>query len=779
MAELPAIVRPCIDEAVAQSARMIARAIDHAGALLDEELRKGGPAIRHEAAAAARALPALRVAWCGAFPSALRESLLSNRTARTTAMASPSSLTLTLVDEDEVLQSIEASRLAQQLASATEQALAELDTYMSSALQLDGIQPELNPLRPALVAQALRKVVGETPEAPAALWLRLMAEPLAADLKAIYKTCSRMLAASNVRAAGYRVVTGPAPLSPSRPAPLQAAPPAPGVISGWVELAARAIGAPALRDFLFGAAPHAQQPLAPTYYQQVDQELAELEARWDEAPPDPDAARRYQHLPAVDRPAREVGTDSPLNREVWGAYAAPRQRSLVRTRLRKQAKQLGQVMGLDVVNQLIGQVAQDPRLLAPVRESIVALEPSLARLAMHSPRFFAEQQNPARQLLEAVAQRSFKFNDEFSSEFQAFLTEVTASFNALNQVEALDDAHPFESELARLSKQWARQDEAEESQRRQLVQEVEIAEQRQAAADQIAWDLSQRSDLDGVPSVVQDFIFGPWTLVIAHARIASGGTQIDPGGYTGVVTDLLWSVKRELTLRDPARAFEALPRVLSKLREGLDLLGHPPSETETFFKALERLHRPVMKLRAKQRGLSLRDDLAGPVDDDLRPAPAQKPQAREEMWLREAELRACGFEDTLPSDYAELEPAARRPSSPTAAPASASVTPIAVTRAAGVALAPAQADAIIESIAEGSLVDLFSKQRWHRARLSWVSTRRQLFMFVSHGGRPHSMTRRSLRALVVNRLLRPVDAHDVVQHALDALAQPRAEPLAA
>ena len=52
-------------------------------------------------------------------------------------------------------------------------------------------------------------------------------------------------------------------------------------------------------------------------------------------------------------------------------------------------------------------------------------------------------------------------------------------------------------------------------------------------------------------------------------------------------------------------------------------------------------------------------------------------------------------------------------------------------------------------------------------------------MFVSHGGRPHSMTKRSLQRLVMNRLLRPVDSREVVQHALETLSRPRSEPLAA
>jgi len=626
-----------------------------------------------------------------------------------------------------------------------------------------------------------------------------MGAPLGDELKSLYETCTKLLSRAGVHPAGYRI-SGPAPLGPregsrpSAPAPLASRAPAQNApapnsgvvplrsasrnhVSGWIELATQAIGGPALRDFLFGAAPQAQQPLGAGFYQQVDQQLAELEARWDEAPLDPQVARQYQHLPAVDRPAREVGTDSPLSRETWGNFSAPRQRSLVRTRLRKQAKEVGQVMGLDLVRQLLDQVAQDPRLLAPVREAMVALEPSLARLALHSPRFFGAEDNPARQLLEAVAQRSLKFNDEFSTEFRDFFDGVTRSFNELNGLDTLKDALPFAQANARLARSWSHLDAEDEKHRIEVMEAVLFAEQRQAEADRFAWELSQRTDLEGAPAVVQDFLFGPWSLVVAHARLRSGGADMDPGGFIRVIADLLWSVKREMTLRDPARAFEIIPRVLPTLRSGLALLGHAPLESEAFFNALERLHRPVLRLRAKHRQSSIHAELASaPLDADLQPAPAQKPRARDELWMREGELRVCGFEDTVPSDFAvlgtepQLGPAAAERQSPVVIP---------VRTAAGTALTDAQAELVISELQEGSWVDLFSKQRWRRARLSWASGNRTLFMFVSHGGRPHSMTKRSLQRLVVNRLVRPIESHAIVQHALDAVVRPQAEALAA
>lgn len=797
-------IGPCIEEAVALSARLVERAIEHAVAALEEEAhRSANTAARQDLAHAAAELAQSRLVWRLAFPDALRKAIETAEAPRPRMMVSPSTLTFTLVDDSAVTESIESSRLAQQLEAMVDKPLAELDRYMSSALRLEGIQPERNPIRPKVFAQALRGLMNEPPPQPGrpALWMRHMAEPLAADLRTLYQKCCQLLARANVQQADYRVLTGTMPLGPrnSAPAPLSQLDEGPNsgmaphsgmaslraglgagkaAMSSWIELATQRIGGPALRDFLFGPAHQAQQPLAPAYYRQIDDELAALEAGVDEAPADLHHFAQYQHVPVVDRPVRAVGTETALSREAWGDYAAPRQRSLVRTRLRKQAQQMGQVIGIEVVRQLVDQVAQDPRLLAPVREAIVALEPALARLAMNAPRFFGEQDNPARLLMEGVAQRSFRYNDEYATEFKEFFEGVREGFNALNQLEDVPDAAPFQQALAHLNEQWAEGDREEEQRREEIVEAVQIAERRQAEADQIAWDLSQRSDLEATPGVVQDFLFGPWALVIAHARLNNKKSTVDPGGYIGVIADLLWSVKREQALRDPARAFEVIPRVLIKLRAGLDLLGHPESETEAFFRALERLHRPILRLRATQRRQTLDSDTAAsPLDDDLRPAPAQKPQEAEELWLGEEELRECGFADTLVVQREPLTP--QELAAIGMAPEAAKPTPAPKKPAAEPPMTPQQADALIATLKEGCWVDLLSKQRWRRAQLTWASAKGTLFMFVSHGGQPHSMTKRSMQHLVINRQLRPVDAGEVVQHALDKLVAVPKEAVAA
>ena len=503
-----------------------------------------------------------------------------------------------------------------------------------------------------------------------------------------------------------------------------------------------------LRDFLrTGGGDQAAQPLPASYYAEVDRELARLkteaEGGRDVAPQAP-VTQQYRELPPVDRPPRPVGVQSTLDAQVWGDYALSHERSLVRAHLRRDAKRVAQVLGLELVRKVVNQIAQDPRLLGPVREAIVALEPSLLRLAMVDPRFFTEEEHPGRLLMERTAQRSFKYNDEFATDFAAFFDGVNRCFNDLNQAD-IPGPQPFEQALAALEAAWAAQDQLEADPRVQALRAMQFAEKRQAEADRIAWELSSRTDLEAVPSVVQDFLFGPWALVLAHARLTDPARQIDPQGYLSVISDLLWSVKPEVTLRQPAQLFERVPPLLAKLRAGLASIGRRPEDSDPFFDELMQLHRPVLKLRrAKSRRDARESGLTPLTAVEIGSAPEQKAQAADraaegEPWLSAHELSALGFQETLPTDMAQLE------------------------------AEEIDAQGFIANFREGDWIDLYSRRRWRRAQLVWASSRGTLFMFVSRGGRPHSMTKRICERLIGEGFLRPVRMHGVVAGALDAL----------
>ena len=819
------VLNQCLQQAAKACSAALERCVDGAVAALQlAETQSIKVADRDTLAQAWRQLQTSKQTWLARYPADMLTAFASGFAAgeKARAPAAPddgdarrsASMgldALSLVDDADVAQSIETSRLLQTILPMLEQSLAELDTLISSAQGLPSVQPECNPLRPEVFTRTLQALMRQTATEPAMLssWSRHLAAPLGRELKLIYEKTITILEAAQVPAAQYRVLQTPANASngsygragsdsskgslDNTQQAWQQGPDDEGLVASaeppqYVDLSRYEIRHELFQNFLFHGGSNAHHGLAPSYYSSVDEEIAALKAAPDSATsPLADIHIGQQDLPVVDRPARFVGISSQLNPQVWGTYGRSRERAMVRTQLKKQAVQVGQVLGLEVVRKLVSQVAQDPRLLVPVREAIVALEPSLLRLAMVDPRFFSDEGHAGRRLIERVAQRSFKYNDEYSAEFASFFEPVSQAFNELN-ARAIDDVKPFAMALATLEHAWDEQDQQTSQNRRSVVQALRFAEERQEKADQIAFDMSARSDLGNVPGVVMDFLFGPWSLAMAHARLADQRNQIDPQGFGSVVPDLLWSVKRDVTLKQPAKLIAMIPGLLEKLHAGLALLGQGPRENEPFFEALMKLHRPVLRLRRLKTQRDAQESSAMSLEAELLPATPEQRQVRpaEQPWLGREELDAAGFEDTQPSETGELAPLVHDLQEAHATPSSSSalatdatalepprqLTQTSTTEPVSPPLddSKAQAEAVLARLHTSHWVDLYSKRRWLRAQLIWASTKGTLFMFLSHGGQPHSMTKRSCEKLIMQRWLRPVDAHGIVAQALQVMA---------
>ncbi|MGB4116448.1 MAG: DUF1631 family protein [Polaromonas sp.] len=721
-----------------------------------------------------------------------------------------------LVEDADLKQKMDGQRLLQDLLPATEQTLAELDALVSSALGLDFVAPERNPLRPDVFTSTLQQLMGGNLEDAAAtqLSIRHMAKPLGRELNLIYRQAIKALTQANIPAAGYQYRVQPSAPA-SSPAPLM---PQEASTTGYggddhfgdansrpqalADLSDQGVKAGLMNDFLSNRSAGAEQGLAALYYDNIDEELAAIKASSSHAatgggystsstaPLSPSALERLARMPAVDRPQRAVDATSSLSEQVWGPYGTSRARTLVRTQLKKEATKVSQVLGLDVVRELVNQVAQDPRLLSQVREAIVALEPSLLRLAMVDPRFFSDERHAGRQLMEKVAQRSFKYNDQFSSEFAEFFQALTVSFNQLN-ASTVEDIKPFRTALAALEQAWNTQDQQDFDKRQQVLQALRFAEERQDKADQIAFDLSARSDLEKVPGVVLDFLFGPWSLAMANARLLDARNQVDPEGFGSVVPDLVWSVKRDVTLKQPAKLIDMIPGLLDKLHSGLAMLGQDPKENEAFFESLMKLHRPVLKLRRLKSQRDAEESNVAPLEpEEEAVSPAERLEklralADAPLWMGRNDLDAAGFEDTQPTQPAELTELTMPEEKTETLTPDEGVEKITLVHLPEVSLpsnallitadhhteqAKERAAIVLSRLKTGSWVDLYSKRQWLRAQLIWASSHATLFMFISHGGQPHSMTKRSCEKLIAQRLLRPVDTKGVVAQALDAVA---------
>ena len=405
----------------------------------------------------------------------------------------------------------------------------------------------------------------------------------------------------------------------------------------------------------------------------------------------------------------------------------------------------------EVVTLMMQRIATDKRLLKPVRGHLQEMKPALLELATSNPRFFADRNNPARRLLDAVTARSLAFTSEQDEGYSGFLQELRHVVYELRRPGKTDLAERFPTLLDQLRQSEDRAvPRGEREARGRAVQTLVKVEQRKLLAEKIANEFRARPDYPRTPGPVRRFLTGVWAQVVAKARIDEADnpplTSGDPTSkrYVDILSDLLWSSQLALESQNRPRLVRIIPPVLRTLREGLDAIDYPRDKVEAFFQTLMGLHEAAYKTQ--------RSSEAAPAPTEVDASVFNPDDA--ELWMRQHEAKATNFyDDSLPE---------------TTQPGFAATQPMQrewVDIKAGMVLRDAT------SLAVGSWFDLYQEGQALRVQLTWASPHGTLFLFGTASGKSMSMTRRGVDRLIEQDKLRVVADHSVVDEALDAVAQ--------
>jgi hypothetical protein len=421
--------------------------------------------------------------------------------------------------------------------------------------------------------------------------------------------------------------------------------------------------------------------------------------------------------------------------------------------LRRSATGVAQALSLEVVTLMVENIARDPQLLEPVRALIRDIESPLLLLALVDPRFFTDKQHPARQLLQEIAHRSMAFESEQSSGFVEFVSQIKQGITPLQQA-TIDNAEPFERALDALQKAWHKAAHHKDLAREAAVKALQHAEQRNMLAEKIASKIIAHPDAASVSPVVLEFLCGPWSQVVAQARIVGGADASAADKYQALISAMLWSAHPTLTRKNVAKLTRLVPLLLSTVREGAQTIHYPVTKVSAFLEALMGLHQLAFRSAAKPLQAAV---LAEP-EPELAPttsppfgAPAALAHLLEtrDPWMPPQEAEASNFMEM---------------------PELVSMGGQDVSGASARDVASADIPAVQE-LPLGSWVELLVHEKWVRTQLTWASPHGTLFLFTSVFGTTQSMTRRSRDRLVASGTLRVVSNQTVVDGALDAVAQ--------
>jgi Protein of unknown function (DUF1631) len=510
---------------------------------------------------------------------------------------------LRLMDDQHIDASIEFAMVEQALAKTTADLLPRLNALVSSLMGWMTVQPDLNPLKPAAYARALRAVMVEQvpdPEQRKALFVPV-AGILGESLRQVYRELIQWLMAHGVE-----------PLESATQVATQDGAPRNAVGRTLLTLGR-------LRQLLAGDL-NATESGGPSFVHTVPLSLTALE---DMDLIEPLLQRLRQ------RPGPSAAPEQPRPAELPVVTG----------------QNLGRLLGQEVVRLMLDNLTQDERLLPAIRQQIGQLEPSLTRLSQGDPRFFSDKQHPARLLLESITQRSLAYASQNDDGFSDLLRSVRGAVRSLARVEATDEV--FARLLKRLRRRWE-EDDARKNQRRvEAARALMHAEQRQLLAERLAAEFQQRMQDKEVPEFAQRFLTGPWAQALAESRLSTQAPGTDGDSLETVADDLIWSLQPALIRRDVDRLARLVPRLLAQMRQGLQGIDYPLELTGQFFDALITLHEKAFDtptLTAADPHLSdtqaVTDDVATQgLDPDTQPTAAPD----ETFWMAGKEAQDAGF----------------------------------------------------------------------------------------------------------------------------------------
>ena len=724
----PALYRSCIKEAASRGhtlmQRLVARCVksmaQRATMLHESQERK----LLTEAA---RILMKHQETLCESYPQALLAEFaqaIAGAKARSSALSFDS---LELMGEEQLQESVDVVRTQQAVAHAVEYELKELTALICAAQGLPMVQPDRNPLRPDVFVRALRTVTMQSP-IPTGVrnrWMQHLGEDLGPELARLYTELSQLLRHQGVVPADCTVAASrDAPGAPDRSAGGSAL--APSALLNMREL----------RRLLSGQFEHSSSSFARKFEREFEDGAPAGN------PPEfsvtvPAAFETLQEMQQVDQVMsrllqREAGPAAPLS-----GIAA------VREQMRQAATSPGQALGLEVVNLMVENIAGDSRLLLPIQQAVRALEPPLLRLVFDDPRFFSDKNHPARRLLEQMTQRSLAWSAVDAPGFAVFHEPLQQAVEILAAAR-VPGGEPFEFALDSLEEAWGEPHHRERRHRQKAVQALLHAEQRNLLAAKVSQQLRSRPDVAGAAREVSGFVTGPWAQVIAQARLADPAGAADPGGYNGLLADLLWSAQPLLASGNRSRLSRIAPRLLEKIREGLASIDYPVSETERFVDLLVVMQQRALVPAAAQPAPLTREELDSWFATES--GDAYSP------WLAPGEAQESGFMQTEQSGPTQ---------------------PHTQHEAGGVQRGDwleAVATLGDDGLQPGAWVEMLVDALWNRLQLTWASPHGTLFMFSDAAGKTHSMTRRLLDQLVATQRLRLVSDQAMVEVALDAVA---------
>lgn len=281
---------------------------------------------------------------------------------------------------------------------------------------------------------------------------------------------------------------------------------------------------------------------------------------------------------------------------------------------------------IDTLALIFEAVFEMPDLPDVLKSALSSLQIPLLKSAMIDASFFANENHPARILIDRMARLALGVPSDASSKHPVCVQILNIS--ARVRSEFAQDLSVFERYVAKLDALISERDQ-EITQSAQawlpLLARMDQRTEAEKRCQEVIVDFCAR----GVPQGVADFLRKIWLRVLLKVWVEHGEESVIWQEENMVIDNLLWSFQPKVEADDRKRLSRMLPAILQRLNRGMELLNVPEAERTEFLDICFSLQTAAL------RGVTWQPSATAPatslptLDTSLLAAPGAQPEAGE------------------------------------------------------------------------------------------------------------------------------------------------------
>lgn len=247
---------------------------------------------------------------------------------------------------------------------------------------------------------------------------------------------------------------------------------------------------------------------------------------------------------------------------------------------------------IDIVAMLFDFIFDDAKIPDPIKALVGRLQIPVLKVAMLDKSFFSSRTHPARRLLDGISQAAVAWgqtvdqDDPLFGEVAFIAERIQSDFDRDVQIftDALNLLNAFIAERDAIAEGIA--DRSADLMRKRETEEI---------AWVVAGEAVSRRLASSVPQGVQRFLLDHWQHVLKELYIRHGEEHHAYLSALAMMDDLLWSVAPKANSDERKQLVNTLPGLLRAMHVGLDVIGLPQEQRGHFFDELVTLHSAAVK----------------------------------------------------------------------------------------------------------------------------------------------------------------------------------------